>query len=80
MTKYICTAKIKYTRQEVELHINALKMALTNPALTNYRGRYEKLLKDMKRINNEMLDKESDALINGYKHKDEVESTVVQDA
>tara|TARA_R100000329_G_scaffold75492_1_gene65175 strand:- start:697 stop:939 length:243 start_codon:yes stop_codon:yes gene_type:complete len=80
MTKYICTAKIKYTRQEVELHINALKMALTNPALTNYRGRYEKLLKDMKRINNEMLDKESDALLNGYRHKEELESTVVQDA
>lgn len=80
MTKYICTAKIKYTRQEVELHINALKMALTNPALTNYRGRYEKLLKDMKRINDEMLDKESDALLNGYRHKEELESTVVQDA
>ena len=80
MTKYICTAKIKYTRQEVELHINALKMALTNPALTNYRGRYEKLLKDMKRINDEMLDKESDALLNGYRHKEEVESTVVQNA
>ena len=80
MTKYTCTAKIKYTRQEVELHINALKMALANPALTNYRGRYEKLLKDMKRINDEMLDKENDALINGYKHKEEVESTVVQDA
>ena len=80
MTKYICTAKIKYTRQEVELHINALKMALTSPALTNYRGRYEKLLKDMKRINDEMLDKESDALLNGYRHKEELESTVVQDA
>jgi len=80
MTKYICTAKIKYTRQEVELHINALKMALSSPALANYRGRYEKLLKDMKRINNEMLDKENDALINGYKHKEEVESTVVQNA
>jgi hypothetical protein len=80
MTKYICTAKIKYTRQEVELHINALKMALTNPALTNYRGRYEKLLKDMRRINDEMLDKESDALLNGYRHKEELESTVVQDA
>jgi len=80
MTKYICTAKIKYTRQEVELHINALKMALSSPALANYRGRYEKLLKDMKRINDEMLDKENDALINGYRHKEEVESTVVQNA
>ena len=63
MSKYICTAKIKYTRQEVQLHINALKMALSNPALTNYRGRYEALLKDMKRINNEMFDKENDEFV-----------------
>ena len=80
MSKYICTAKIKYTRQEVELHINALKMALANPALTNYRGRYEALLKDMKRINNEMFDKENDAMLNMDRSKQEVESSVVQDA
>ena len=80
MTKYICTAKIKYTRQEVQLHINALKMALANPALTNYRGRYEALLKDMKRINNEMFDKENDAMLNRDKSEQEVESSVVQDA
>tara|TARA_Y100000361_G_scaffold48136_1_gene41720 strand:- start:1571 stop:1813 length:243 start_codon:yes stop_codon:yes gene_type:complete len=80
MSKYICTAKIKYTRQEVQLHINALKMALANPALTNYRGRYEALLKDMKRINNEMFDKENDAMLNRDKSEQEVESSVVQDA
>tara|TARA_R100000734_G_C3294907_1_gene86208 strand:+ start:544 stop:810 length:267 start_codon:yes stop_codon:yes gene_type:complete len=88
MTKYICTAKIKYTRQEVELHINALKIALQVPADwrgTKEKGRlsrapYKALLKDMERIKNEMLYKEEDALINGYKHKEEVESTVVQDA
>ena len=80
MSKYICTAKIKYTRQEVQLHINALKMALSNPALTNYRGRYEALLKDMKRINNEMFDKENDAMLNRDKSEQEVESSVVQDA
>ena len=80
MSKYICTAKIKYTRQEVELHINALKMALANPALTNYRGRYEALLKDMKRINNEMFDKENDAMLNMDRSEQEVESSVVQDA
>ena len=80
MTKYICTAKIKYTRQEVQLHINALKMALSNPALTNYRGRYEALLKDMKRINNEMFDKENDAMLNRDKSKQVVESSVVQNA
>ena len=80
MNKYICTAKIKYTRQEVQLHINALKMALSNPALTNYRGRYEALLKDMKRINNEMFDKENDAMLNMDESEQEVESSVVQDA
>ena len=80
MSKYICTAKIKYTRQEVQLHINALKMALANPALTNYRGRYEALLKDMKRINNEMFDKENDAMLNMDESEQEVESSVVQDA
>ena len=80
MSKYICTAKIKYTRQEIQLHINALKMALANPALTNYRGRYEALLKDMKRINNEMFDKENDAMLNMDESEQEVESSVVQDA
>ena len=80
MSKYICTAKIKYTRQEVQLHINALKMALANPALTNYRGRYEALLKDMKRINNEMFDKENDAMLNMDESEQEVESSVVEDA
>jgi hypothetical protein len=80
MNKYICTAKIKYTRQEVQLHINALKMALSNPALTNYRGRYEALLKDMKRINNEMFDKENDAMLNRDKSEQVVESSVVQNA
>ena len=80
MSKYICTAKIKYTRQEIQLHINALKMALANPALTNYRGRYEALLKDMKRINNEMFDNENDAMLNMDRSEQEVESSVVQDA
>ena len=55
-------------------------MALSNPALTNYRGRYEALLKDMKRINNEMFDKENDAMLNRDKSEQEVESSVVQDA
>tara|TARA_R100001015_G_C4535431_1_gene100680 strand:+ start:55 stop:297 length:243 start_codon:yes stop_codon:yes gene_type:complete len=80
MNKYICTAKIKYTRQEVELHINALKMALNNPNIVNYRGRYEALLKDMKRINNEMLDKENDAMLNRDKKEQMVESSVIQNA
>jgi hypothetical protein len=80
MSKYICTAKIKYTRQEVQLHINALKMALISPNLSNYRGRYEALLKDMKRINEQMLDKENDAMINRDKKEQTVESSVIQNA
>ena len=80
MNKYICTAKIKYTRQEVELHINALKMALNNPDITQYRGRYEALLKDMKRINEQMFDKENDAMLNRDKGEQVVEASVIQDA
>ena len=80
MSKYICTAKIKYTRQEVQLHIIALKMALNSPTLSNYRGRYEALLKDMKRINEQMLDKENDAMINRDKKEQTVESSVIQNA
>jgi len=79
MNKYICTAKIKYTRQEVQLHINALKMALNNPDLANYRGRYKALLKDMKRIDEEMLDKENDAMINRDRKEQTVHGSVVQD-
>jgi hypothetical protein len=80
MKKYICTAKIKYTRQEVQLHINALKMALNSPNIANYRGRYEALLKDMQRIDEQMLDKENDAMINRDKKEQVVVSSVVQDA
>ena len=80
MKKYICTAKIKYTRQEVQLHINALKMALNSPNIANYRGRYEALLKDMQRIDEQLLDKETDAMINRDKKEQVVVSSVVQDA
>ena len=80
MNHYICTAKIKYTRQEVQLHINALKMALNSPNIANYRGRYEALLKDMQRIDEQMLDKENDAMINRDKKEQVVVSSVVQDA
>ena len=62
MTKPICTATIRYTKQEVEVHINALKFFLKDPG--QYRGPYEKLLKDMMRIKEEMLEKENEALIN----------------
>jgi len=80
MKKIICTATIKYTRHEVQLHVNALKMALNIPSLANYRGRYESLLKDMKRIEGEMLKKENDALINRDDSPQNVEGDVRRDA
>ena len=62
MQKPICIATIRYTKQEVELHINSLKLFLKDS--NQYRGPYEKLLKDMMRIKEEMLEKENDAIIN----------------
>ena len=62
MKKYTCTALIKYSKQEVELHINALKIALQGDSMQSYRGPYLALLKDMERIKDQMLDKENDAM------------------
>tara|TARA_R100000700_G_scaffold17675_1_gene24263 strand:+ start:100 stop:369 length:270 start_codon:yes stop_codon:yes gene_type:complete len=87
MKKYICTALIKYSKEEVELHINALKIALRVPP--NWRGMKEKgrltrppyqaLLKDMERIKNEMLYKEEDAMADRLKETDlTVERSVIK--
>tara|TARA_A100001515_G_scaffold132774_1_gene121473 strand:- start:372 stop:617 length:246 start_codon:yes stop_codon:yes gene_type:complete len=62
MKEYTCTALIKYSKQEVELHINALKIALQGDSMQSYRGPYLALLKDMERIKDQMLDKENDAM------------------
>ena len=62
MKEYTCTALIKYSKQEVELHINALKIALQGEGMQSYRGPYLALLKDMERIKDQMLDKENDAM------------------
>tara|TARA_R100000329_G_scaffold146155_1_gene132418 strand:- start:204 stop:446 length:243 start_codon:yes stop_codon:yes gene_type:complete len=80
MNKYTCTATIKYTRQEVQLHINALKIALNNPQLTSYRGRYETLLQDMTKIDKQMYEAETDAMLNQESGEELVEGTVVQNA
>ena len=77
MNHYICTAKIKYTRQEVQVHISALKIALNSPRLSQYRGRYEALLKDMERIEGQMFEKESEARVNRDLNVQEVEDSVV---
>ena len=62
MKEYTCTALIKYSKQEVELHINVLKIALQGDSMQSYRGPYLALLKDMERIKDQMLDKENDAM------------------
>ena len=80
MNEYTCTATIKYTRQEVQLHINALKIALNNPQLNSYRGRYEILLRDMQRIDKQMYEAETDATLNQKNESDVIKGTVVRDA
>lgn len=70
MKEYVCNALIKYSKQEVELHINALKVALQGDQLKQYRGPYLNLLKDMKRIKDQMLDKENDAMADRKKNKE----------
>ena len=64
MRKPRCIATIKYTKQEVELHINALKTFINNDSSRAYAGPYKKLLKDMQKIKSQMLEKENNALIN----------------
>ena len=75
MNKPICLATIKYTKQEVELHINALKTFINNDRSRAYAGPYKKLLDDMKRIKDQMLEKENDALIN----RDDSQPVVMDD-
>tara|TARA_R100001163_G_C4913564_1_gene96814 strand:+ start:39 stop:299 length:261 start_codon:yes stop_codon:yes gene_type:complete len=79
MKDYVCTALIRYSKQEVEVHINALKIALQGDKLTNYRGPYLNLLKDMQRIKDQMIDKENDARADKKKEKEIIlESSVMQ--
>ena len=64
MKEIICTAQVRYTRQEIQMHITALKKIL-NEDLTNIKkSPYRKLLADMQRIDRLMLDKETEANIN----------------
>ena len=79
MKEYTCTALIKYSKLEVEVHINALKIALQGDSLTNYRGPYLNLLKDMQRIKEQMMDKENDARADKKKEKEVIlKSSIMQ--
>ena len=81
MKEYSCTALIRYSKQEVEVHINALKIALQSKELQNYRGPYLSLLKDMQRIKDQMIDKENGAMAEAVSDKEMmVEGSVINDA
>jgi hypothetical protein len=79
MIKPRCIATIRYSKQEIEIHINALKTFLGNEKHRMYFGPYEKLLRDMKAIKEQMLDKESEAVLNRDKEEQIVKGSVCQE-
>ena len=64
MKEIICVAQVKYTRQEVQMHITALKKIVKEKLIGVRKSTYHKLLADMQRIDRQMLDKETKANIN----------------
>ena len=68
MKKQICIANIKFSRQEVELMINSLenliKFEIPFQDSIDWRRPYETLLKDLKKIRLDMLNKIEEAMIN----------------
>jgi len=81
MKKYTCTALIKYSKEEVELHINALNMAILSfkdNDMHSYIKPYKSLLKDMKRIESNMKDKENNAILDRLREEQlTVEGSVI---
>ena len=63
-------ATIKYTLPEIELQINSLenilKMRFYGIESLDYLKPYEKLLSDMKKIRESLLEKYNDAVEDGY--------------
>ena len=63
-------ATIKYTLPEIELQINSLenilKMRFYGIENLDYLKPYEKLLSDMKKIRESLLEKYNDAVEDGY--------------
>tara|TARA_R100000656_G_scaffold7341_1_gene8754 strand:+ start:993 stop:1232 length:240 start_codon:yes stop_codon:yes gene_type:complete len=79
MNKPRCIATIRYSKQEVEVHINALKTFLSNDRNRIYSGPYKKLLGDMERIKEQMIDKENEAVINRDRSQPVVTGTVCEE-
>ena len=82
MKKYTCTALIKYSKEEVSLHINALNMAILSfkdNDMHSYIKPYKSLLKDMKRIESKMTDKENNAILDRLSEEElTVEGSVIK--
>ena len=82
MKKYTCTALIKYSKEEVSLHINALSMAILgfkDNDMHSYIKPYKSLLKDMKRIESKMTDKENNAILDRLSEEElTVEGSVIK--
>jgi len=68
MKKQKCIANIKFSQQEVELMINALqnliRFEIPYQDTIDWRKPYEKLIKDLKYIKSQMLNKVEEAMVN----------------
>ena len=68
MKKQKCVANIKFSQQEVELMINALenliKIEIPFRDSADWRKPYENLIKDLKHIKQQMLNKVEEAMVN----------------
>ena len=68
MKKQKCVANIKFSQQEVELMINALqnqiRFEIPYQDTVDWRKPYENLIKDLKHIKQQMLNKVEEAMVN----------------
>ena len=77
MDKTKINALIRYSFSEIELHINALT-TYTDNKFSDYQ-RYETLLKDLKRIKKDLLDKYKQAVADGYVSSPDVDEQYDRD-
>ena len=68
MKKQKCIAKIKFSQQEVEIMINALqnqiRFEMPYQDTSDWRKPYENLLKELKDIKSQMINKVEEAMLN----------------
>ena len=68
MKKQKCIAKIKFSQQEVEIMINALqnqiRFEMPYQDTSDWRKPYENLLKELKDIKSQMINKIVEAMVN----------------